>query len=218
MPIRSFFSLSIIILFLFFFFLLVTYETRPRVHWMVIPDAPVISSTTSSVLTTIVFAVNAFRPPPRVPQRCPLKCAPASRLSRAPRRTILYEMPVGAFKSPQKRRENRFGALARRRCRQIIFIVGCKSSSRVYIEFDVNRFFLLIFQLFDMKKFQQNVSRELRRAYPDRRRLECQCLSAISFVKNEADMLESPIWVMIINVVAMDMLKSKLPPSKWRFM
>lgn len=65
-----------------------------------------------------------------------------------------------------------------------------------------------------MKKFQQNVSRELRRAYPDRRRLECQCLSAISFVKNEPDMLDSPIWVLIINVVAMDMLKSKLPPSK----
>ncbi|XP_025418695.1 uncharacterized protein LOC112689280 isoform X2 [Sipha flava] len=69
-------------------------------------------------------------------------------------------------------------------------------------------------KLFDMKKFQQNVSRELRRAYPDRRRLECQCLSAISFVKNEPDMLDSPIWVLIINVVAMDMLKSKLPPMK----
>lgn len=68
-----------------------------------------------------------------------------------------------------------------------------------------------------MKKFQQNVSRELRRAYPDRRRLECQCLSAISFVKNEPDMLDSPIWVLIINVVAMDMLKSKLPPSKCGF-
>lgn len=73
----------------------------------------------------------------------------------------------------------------------------------------------VVFQLFDMKKFQQNVSRELRRAYPDRRRLECQCLSAIGFVKNEPDLLDSPIWVLIINVVAMDMLKSKLPPSKW---
>lgn len=79
--------------------------------------------------------------------------------------------------------------------------------------FSINILFV-VFQLFDMKKFQQNVSRELRRAYPDRRRLECQCLSAISFVKNEPDMLDSPIWVLIINVVAMDMLKSKLPPSK----
>lgn len=67
-------------------------------------------------------------------------------------------------------------------------------------------------KLFDMKKFQSNVNRELRRAYPDRRRLECQCLSAIAFVKNEQELLECPIWVLIINVVAMDMLKSKLPP------
>ncbi|KAF9413580.1 hypothetical protein HW555_008225 [Spodoptera exigua] len=33
-----------------------------------------------------------------------------------------------------------------------------------------------IFKLFDMKKFQSNVNRELRRSYPDRRRLETQCL------------------------------------------
>lgn len=65
-----------------------------------------------------------------------------------------------------------------------------------------------------MKKFQSNVNRELSRAYPDRRRLETQCLSIISFVKSENDILECPIWIMIINVVAMDMLKSKLPPGK----
>ena len=64
-----------------------------------------------------------------------------------------------------------------------------------------------------MKKFQQNVNRELRRAYPDRRRLECQCLSAVAFVKSEPDLLDCPIWVLIINIVAMDMLKSKLPPG-----
>lgn len=65
-----------------------------------------------------------------------------------------------------------------------------------------------------MKKFESNVNRELGRAYPDRRRLETQCLSAIAFAKNESDVLECPIWVLIINVVAIDMLKSKLPPSK----
>lgn len=65
-----------------------------------------------------------------------------------------------------------------------------------------------------MKKFQSNLNRELSRSYPDRRRLETQCLSTISFVKSENEILECPIWVMIINVVAMDMLKSKLPPGK----
>ncbi|KAL1464825.1 hypothetical protein WDU94_004438 [Cyamophila willieti] len=53
-------------------------------------------------------------------------------------------------------------------------------------------------KLFDMKKFQQNVSRELQRAYPDRRRLECQCLSAVAFVKSEQDLLDCPIWILII--------------------
>ena len=68
-------------------------------------------------------------------------------------------------------------------------------------------------KLFDMKKFQQNVSREMRRAYPDRRKLECQCISAIAFVRNEQDILDSPCWIMLINIVAMDMLKSKMPPG-----
>lgn len=68
-----------------------------------------------------------------------------------------------------------------------------------------------------MKKFQSNVNRELRRAYPDRRRLETQCLSVVAFVKSENDILECPIWVLIVNVVAMDMLKSKLPPGEFFF-
>lgn len=70
-----------------------------------------------------------------------------------------------------------------------------------------------VMKIFDMKKFQSNVNRELSRAYPDRRRLETQCMSVLSFAKNENDVLDCPIWILIINVVAMDMLKSKLPPG-----
>ncbi|OAD58164.1 hypothetical protein WN48_00701 [Eufriesea mexicana] len=55
-----------------------------------------------------------------------------------------------------------------------------------------------------------------RRAYPDRRRLEMQCLSAIVFVKTEPDLLQCPVWVLIVNVVGLDMLKSKLPPALQR--
>lgn len=65
-----------------------------------------------------------------------------------------------------------------------------------------------------MKKFQQNVSRELKRPYPDRRKLEMQCITAIAFVKNDMELLNCPCWVMIVNIVAMDMLKSKMPPVK----
>ena len=66
-----------------------------------------------------------------------------------------------------------------------------------------------------MNKFQTNLSRETRRAYPDRRRLETQCLSAIVFVRSENDVLQSPVWVLIVNVVGLDMLKSKLPPGEF---
>lgn len=74
-----------------------------------------------------------------------------------------------------------------------------------------------IMKLFDMKRFQTNINRELRQAYPDRKRLELQCMSALSFHKTDTDLLDCPIWVLVINVVAMDMLKSKLPPSEYKF-
>ncbi|XP_022254249.1 uncharacterized protein LOC106469979 [Limulus polyphemus] len=68
-------------------------------------------------------------------------------------------------------------------------------------------------KLFHMKKFQENISRELKRAYPDRRKLESQCISTVAFVKDSAELLDCPCWIMIINIVALDMLKSKLPPK-----
>merc|ERR1711936_161473 len=68
------------------------------------------------------------------------------------------------------------------------------------------------FKLFDMKKFQQNVNREIKRQYPDRRKLESQCISLVSFGTSSSDILDCPIWILIINVVAMEMLRTKIPP------
>ncbi|XP_037081965.1 uncharacterized protein LOC119102625 isoform X2 [Pollicipes pollicipes] len=67
--------------------------------------------------------------------------------------------------------------------------------------------------LFDLKKFHQNVNRELKRQYPDRTRLENQCMTSLAFVKNDDDLLNCPCWVLIINIVALDMLKGKLMPA-----
>lgn len=39
----------------------------------------------------------------------------------------------------------------------------------------------------------------------------------MAFVKNETDILEQPCWVMLINIVAMDMLKSKIPPGEMKY-
>ena len=72
----------------------------------------------------------------------------------------------------------------------------------------------ILWQLFDLKKFHQNVNRELKRQYPDRTRLETQCMTSLAFVKNDDDLLNCPCWVLIINIVALDMLKGKLMPSK----
>jgi hypothetical protein len=72
-------------------------------------------------------------------------------------------------------------------------------------------------KLFDMKKFQANICRELKCAYPDRRKLEDQCICCVAFVKDANDILDVPVWVMIINIVALDMLKTKLPPSIQNF-
>ena len=80
-----------------------------------------------------------------------------------------------------------------------------------------------------MKKFQQNMSRELKRSSPDRLKLENQCISAIAFGSSDIedneesedntethsdDPLRSPLWILVINIVAMEMLRSKLPPGK----
>ena len=62
-----------------------------------------------------------------------------------------------------------------------------------------------------MKKFQQNVNREMKRQFPERHKLETQCISTIALVKNENEVLDSPIWVMIINIVALEMLRVKMP-------
>ena len=37
-------------------------------------------------------------------------------------------------------------------------------------------------------------------------------------LKNEEELLDSPVWVLIINIVALEMLKAKLPASKFFFL
>jgi len=44
-----------------------------------------------------------------------------------------------------------------------------------------------------------------------RRKVECQCVSTVAFARSEPELLDSPIWIMLINVVALEMLKAKMP-------
>ncbi|XP_074598286.1 uncharacterized protein LOC141852999 isoform X2 [Brevipalpus obovatus] len=66
--------------------------------------------------------------------------------------------------------------------------------------------------LFQMKKLIINISKELQSAYPDRRALERQCISIICFDCESKNILQSACWMMVINIVAMEMIKAKLPP------
>uniref|UniRef100_A0A1I8P3Y3 MH2 domain-containing protein n=1 Tax=Stomoxys calcitrans TaxID=35570 RepID=A0A1I8P3Y3_STOCA len=65
-------------------------------------------------------------------------------------------------------------------------------------------------KLFDMRKFTTNINREFGRSYPENARLERQCLSAISLVKSNNNLINCPLWILVINVVAIDMLKNRL--------
>jgi len=69
-------------------------------------------------------------------------------------------------------------------------------------------------KLFDMKKFQQNINRELKRQRPERNKLESQCISTLAFVRSEMDILDCPIWIMVINIVAMEMLGDRMPVDR----
>jgi hypothetical protein len=66
-----------------------------------------------------------------------------------------------------------------------------------------------------MKKFRYDVVQELNNSsYPDRKILERKCVSCVSFVQDSPQLLQTPIWCLVINILALDLLKSKLPIRK----
>ncbi|UXI18674.1 hypothetical protein NH340_JMT04617 [Sarcoptes scabiei] len=79
---------------------------------------------------------------------------------------------------------------------------------------EANRKYLI----FDMSKYEASVINEMRNAYPNRGKLQQQSIVIISFVRNHINsILEMPIYIMLINIVALDMLKSKLSPGTESF-
>ena len=97
-------------------------------------------------------------------------------------------------------------------------------------------------KLFDMKKFQENLNRELKRPYPDRRKIETQVAKEVLIADNFCSVSPpwplsrmnlncwtgfdpimilltippSPIWMIIVNVVALEMVRTRLPRSGGR--
>jgi len=65
-------------------------------------------------------------------------------------------------------------------------------------------------KLFDMRKFQHTISRELRRDEPDWRKVRQQAICSLSFVQGCVAVIDQPVWVLVINIVALDLLRSRL--------
>ena len=61
-----------------------------------------------------------------------------------------------------------------------------------------------------MRKYSNNINREFSRSYTESSRLERQCLSAVALDKSNNSLINSSLWILVINVVAIDMLKNRL--------
>lgn len=83
-------------------------------------------------------------------------------------------------------------------CDEVISVGGRLDLDKIYV-------------MFDMKKFQANITQELCRPYPDKRKLEQQCFSIIGLARDADDILNLPCWVMVINIVAIEMLNERFP-------
>lgn len=68
-----------------------------------------------------------------------------------------------------------------------------------------------MFQIFDMRRFKSAVERESGQKEPDAKQLLLKTCVRVALVKDGADMAKTPCWFMIINIVALDMLKTKIP-------
>lgn len=77
-------------------------------------------------------------------------------------------------------------------------------------------------KIFDMKKFLKGMNQELLNQKPDDvtvSSLESQCISIVSFDVSskqvDEELLETPVWIMIINVIALEMLHKNLQLSEY---
>ncbi|KRX16611.1 hypothetical protein T07_6980 [Trichinella nelsoni] len=75
---------------------------------------------------------------------------------------------------------------------------------------------LILFKVFDMRLFKEAVEIEFRRSKPDMRKLFYKSVVRISLVKDDPHPLKTPCWIMVINLVALDVLNSKTASSGQR--
>lgn len=67
-----------------------------------------------------------------------------------------------------------------------------------------------VVKIFDMGKFKQLLEFESKQVHPNRNYLQNQCISVVSFVVEDEKLLNIPSWIMIINIVALDLFRDEL--------
>ena len=63
--------------------------------------------------------------------------------------------------------------------------------------------------LFDMGKFQIIMHEELKKDMPDWEWLRLHTITSMAFVEGMVASLKQPVWLMVINIVALDLLRTK---------
>ena len=67
--------------------------------------------------------------------------------------------------------------------------------------------------MFDMTKLKRNMADSFMyhgAASRNRRELELECVTTLSFVKQSDNILEQPCWIILINLVSLDFLRTSL--------
>ena len=67
--------------------------------------------------------------------------------------------------------------------------------------------------MFDMAKLKRNVADSFMyhgTGNRNKRELELECVTTLSFVKNNESILEQPCWIILINLVSLDFLRTSL--------
>jgi len=91
--------------------------------------------------------------------------------------------------------------IIKRICRERIVCKGVSDGSSFEVPFGKPQ------NLFDMRKFQSIMDKEGRNEQPDWGKVRKQAISSVSFVEGESPVLEQPVWLLVINIVALDLLR-----------
>ncbi|KHJ43436.1 MH2 domain protein [Trichuris suis] len=105
--------------------------------------------------------------------------------------------------------------LAKRRGRSPVIVQGSKSPEMHCLSADVvnakGRLDIQrVVKIFDMRAFKEAIDVELSLPNPDEQKLLYKSAIRISLVKEESHPLKTPCWLMLINIVAVDVLTSRV--------